>query len=111
MVYYLSKQYKLIAAFNHIYIFIDPNPDPAESFKERERLFSMPHSQWTDYDTKLISKRGGVFLRNAKNIIISEETCKVLGVTKNSFTPDKLIKAILKAPVNIFWNGGFLEPI
>ncbi|AEI88936.1 MAG: NAD-specific glutamate dehydrogenase [Candidatus Midichloria mitochondrii] len=102
----LSKHYKLIAAFNHIHIFIDPNPDSAISFKERERLFNMPRSQWTDYDSKLISKGGGVFLRSAKNITISEEACKALGVTNNSFTPDELVKAILKAPVDIFWNGG-----
>ena len=102
----LSEHIKLIAAFNHMHIFIDPTPDPAISFEERQHLFNLPRSAWTDYDTKLISKGGGVYSRRAKSITLSEEARKVLGTETDTFTPNELIKAILTAPVDLFWNGG-----
>ena len=103
----LSDQYKLVAAFNHIHIFIDPNPDPQTSFQERQRLFNLPSSKWSDYNDNLLSKGGGIFLRSAKSITLSTEASKALGCdVNNSFTPDELIKIILKAPVDIIWNGG-----
>lgn len=102
----LSKCTRMIAAFNHAHIFIDPNPDAAKSFAERKRLFDKPRSQWTDYDSKLISKGGAIFDRKEKLITISVEAQKALGVTESKFTPDDLIKAILTAPVDLLWNGG-----
>lgn len=105
----LCKNFKLIAAFNHLHIFIDPNPDIAKSFKERSRLFSLKRSQWTDYDTKLISKGGGVFLRAAKEIPISPEAREALGVqgdVPKVVSGELLVSLILKAPVDLLWNGG-----
>ena len=103
----LSKQMKLIAAFNGMHIFIDPNPDPTISFKERQRLFNLPRSTWEDYNPKIISKGGGVFKRNVKSITISNEMKKALNIdSEASLTPDDLIRAILKAPVDLLWNGG-----
>lgn len=102
----LSEHTRLVAAFNHMHIFIDPQPDTAASFAERKRLFELPRSSWKDYDAKLISKGGGVFERSAKFITVSEEAKQVLGLVKTSFTPDELIKAILQAPVDLLWNGG-----
>ena len=102
----LSKNMKLVAAFNHKHIFIDPTPDAASSFKERERLFKLPRSGWNDYDTKLISKGGGIFERTAKSIALNSEMRTVLGTDAKTATPDELIKIILKAPVELLWNGG-----
>jgi len=102
----LSEQYKLVAAFNHKHIFIDPSPDSATSFAERKRLFALPRSQWSDYNTALISKGGGVFERSAKSISISKEARTALGISDSSLSPDALIQAILKAPVDLLWNGG-----
>lgn len=102
----LSRHIKLIAAFNHVHIFVDPNPDAEESFKERERLFHLPRSNWTDYDKKLISKGGGIFYRNAKSIPVSPEMQKALGIKQNSIEPNELIKTILKAKVDLLWSGG-----
>jgi glutamate dehydrogenase len=102
----LSKKMKLVAAFNHMHIFLDPNPDPEISFKERERLFKLPGSKWSDYNVKLLSKGGGVFERSAKQINLSHEIKKVLGIPINKLEPTQLIKAILKAPVDLLWNGG-----
>ena len=104
----LSKHYKLIAAFNHIHIFLDPNPDAQTSFNERERLFNLPRSTWQDYDEKLISKGGGVFSRNVKAIKLSPEIKEALSINKDieSLMPNDLIKHILKAPVDLLWNGG-----
>lgn len=102
----LSEHLKLVAAFNHIHIFVDPNPDPKTSFAERKRLFEMPRSSWSDYDEKLISKGGGVFRRSAKSIAITPEMKKALDITADALTPNDLIIAILKAPVDLFWNGG-----
>lgn len=102
----LSKHIRLIAAFNHRHIFIDPNPDAAKSFKERERLFALPRSGWDDYDTKLISKGGAVIERTTKAIQLSKEAQEALGTDKSHVSPDELISIILKAPVDLLWNGG-----
>ena len=102
----LGKTMKLVAAFNHRHIFIDPNPDATTSYAERERLFALPRSGWTDYNAKLISKGGGVFERSAKSIKISADARAVLGTDATEATPDELIRIILKAPVDLLWNGG-----
>ncbi len=102
----LSKQIKLIAAFDHRDIFIDPDPDPAKSYKERQRLFDLGRSSWQDYDAKLISKGGGVFSRNAKSVTLTTEIKSLLGVESDNLAPNELITAILKAPVELFWLGG-----
>ncbi len=102
----LSKNMQLIAAFNHRHIFIDPTPDAASSFAERERLFKLPRSGWNDYDAKRISKGGGVFERSAKLITLTNEMRSALGTEVKSATPDELIRIILKAPVALLWNGG-----
>lgn len=102
----LSKNIRLIAAFNHLHIFIDPTPDERTSFTERKRLFDLPRSNWTDYDKKLISKGGGIYERSAKSISISKEAQTALGLSKATLTPDELIRAILLAPVDLLWNGG-----
>lgn len=102
----LSRHIKLIAAFNHLDIFLDPNPTPETSFIERERLFNLPRSSWMDYNPALISKGGGVYSRQAKSIVLSPEIQKALGFYKDRVVPNELIRAILKAPVDLFWNGG-----
>ena len=102
----LSKQIRLQAAFNHMHIFLDPNPDPATSFKERERLFNLPRSSWADYSKKLISKGGGVFSRQDKAIPLSKEVREWLGTDEESLSPPDLIRELLKAPVDLLWNGG-----
>lgn len=102
----LSSNMQLVAAFNHKHIFIDPTPDAASSFKERTRLFALPRSGWNDYDTKLISKGGGIFERTAKSITLTPEMRKVLDTDATKATPDELIRIILKAPVELLWNGG-----
>lgn len=104
----LSKHIKLVAAFNHMHIFLDPNPDPEVSFKERERLFRLDRSTWQDYNNDLISKGGGIYSRHVKAIKLSPEIKKVLGINKNVdfLIPNDLIKMILKAPVDLLWNGG-----
>ncbi|MDX1514429.1 MAG: NAD-glutamate dehydrogenase, partial [Gammaproteobacteria bacterium] len=102
----LSEHIRLVGAFNHMHIFLDPNPDAAKTFKERKRLFELPRSSWEDYDKKLISKGGGIFSRAAKSIALSEEVREALGVTAESLTPNELIRAMLKAPVDLLWNGG-----
>ena len=102
----LSRHIKLVGAFNHLHIFLDPQPDPETSFEERQRLFSLPRSSWEDYDQKLISKGGGVFLRSAKSIPLSEQNRALLGVENTSLPPNDLIKALLRAPVDLLWNGG-----
>ena len=102
----LSEHIQLVAAFNHMHIFIDPTPDAASSFKERERLFALPRSSWTDYNAKLISKGGAIFERSAKSINLTPEIKKALDVKADKLTPNELINAILKAPVDLFWNGG-----
>ncbi|MBZ2168324.1 NAD-glutamate dehydrogenase [Marinobacter sp. F4216] len=101
-----SEKTKLVAAFNHIHIFVDPDPNPEMSYKERKRLFEMPRSAWTDYDTKLISKGGGVFSRSAKSIPISPEMKKLLGIKADKMPPNMLISHILKAEADLLWVGG-----
>ncbi len=102
----LSEHIRLIGAFNHMHIFLDPNPDSAKSFKERKRLFEKPRSSWEDYDKNLISKGGGVYSRAAKSVELSEEVREALGIEYKSLTPNELIRAMLKAPVDLLWNGG-----
>ncbi|WP_299495159.1 NAD-glutamate dehydrogenase [uncultured Shewanella sp.] len=102
----LSKHTRLIAAFNHMHIFIDPNPDVEKSYAERERLFVLPRSSWEDYNKELISKGGGVFLRSAKSIPLSSEMKTMLGTQKTNMTPIELLKQLLKMEVDLLWNGG-----
>lgn len=102
----LSDNMKLVAAFNHLHIFIDPNPDPKASFAERKRLFELPRSNWTDYNSSLISAGGGVFERSAKTIKLSAEIQTLLDISENEVDPDTLIRKILTAKVDLLWNGG-----
>lgn len=104
----LSKHIRLVAAFDHRDIFLDPDPDPAASWAERERMFALPRSSWADYDTSLISEGGGVFSRAQKSIPISPQVRRVLGLPDGveEMTPPALMKAVLLAPVDLFWNGG-----
>ncbi|HSG90186.1 MAG TPA: NAD-glutamate dehydrogenase [Pseudomonadales bacterium] len=102
----LSRALRLVAAFNHMHLFIDPTPDAEGSFAERERLFALPRSSWEDYDRSLISKGGGVFPRSLKSIPISAEMKAAFGLDGDRMTPDELIHALLKAPVDLIWNGG-----
>jgi len=102
----MSQSIRLIAAFDHRHIFIDPNPDPAKSWSERKRLFELPRSSWDDYDRKLISAGGGVFPRTEKSIPLSSEARAALGTDAKELDPASLINAILKAPVDLLWFGG-----
>ncbi|MEK7736810.1 MAG: NAD-glutamate dehydrogenase domain-containing protein, partial [Pseudomonadota bacterium] len=102
----LSRHIKLVAAFDHRHIFLDPAPDVATSFKERERLFNLPRSSWDDYDKSLISKGGGVHARSVKAIAITPEVKIALGIDADTLTPVELMRAILQAPVDLFYNGG-----
>ncbi|KDC53324.1 NAD-glutamate dehydrogenase [Pseudoalteromonas fuliginea] len=102
----LSKHIRLQVAFNHMHIFIDPNPDAATSYPERERLFNMPRSSWEDYNKDLISAGGGIFSRAAKSITLSPEMKKMLGTKKASMTPNELMKASLMMNFDLLWNGG-----
>lgn len=101
-----SKHIKLLAAFDHRHIFIDPAPDPEISYYERLRLFNLPSSSWNEYNPKLISKGGGVFSRSLKSIPLTSQMKKILAVSDHSLTPNELIKAILMAPVDLLFNGG-----
>jgi glutamate dehydrogenase len=102
----LSKHIKLIAAFDHRHIFLDPNPDPRTSFLEHSRMFDLPRSSWMDYDVKLISMGGGVYSRSAKSIALTPQVKQVLDIQADALTPSELITAILKAPVDLLYNGG-----
>ncbi len=102
----LSEQIRLVAAFDHRDIFIDPAPDATKSFAERKRMFDLPRSSWQDYDRKLISKGGGVFSRAAKSISLSREMRALLGIDAEQATPQELMRAILKLEVELFWLGG-----
>jgi glutamate dehydrogenase len=104
----LSEHIRLVAAFDHRHIFLDPKPDAASSYAERRRLFEMPRSSWADYNTSLISPGGGVYLRTAKAIPLSANIRAALGIETASakITPAELMKAILQAPVDLLWNGG-----
>jgi glutamate dehydrogenase len=102
----LSKAIKLVAAFDHRHIFIDPDPDPAASWDERARLFELPRSSWEDYDKGLISAGGGIFPRSQKTIPLSDEIRALLGLDVEEIEPAELITTILKAPVDLLWFGG-----
>ncbi|MDA0220320.1 MAG: NAD-glutamate dehydrogenase [Proteobacteria bacterium] len=102
----LSPHIRLVGAFNHLHIFVDPEPDAASSFKERQRLFDLPRSTWADYDPGLISPGGGVFERSAKTIPLSPEIQKRFGLTREHVAPVELMRAMLKADVDLLWNGG-----
>ncbi|MBC2776715.1 NAD-glutamate dehydrogenase [Parasphingopyxis marina] len=102
----LSKAIKLVAAFDHRDIFLDPDPDPAKSWLERDRLFQLPRSSWQDYDATLISKGGGIFPRSLKEIPLSPEIRAMLGVEDEVMRPSQLIAAILKAEIDLLWFGG-----
>src|SRR3954447_5763402 len=102
----LSPHIKLLGAFNHLHIFIDPDPDPARSLAERRRLFDLPRSSWGDYDAKSISKGGGVFERNVKSIALTPEIKAAFGIAVDHMTPAELIRAMLRAPVDLLWFGG-----
>jgi glutamate dehydrogenase len=102
----LENTIKLVAAFDHRDIFIDPAPDPVRSLAERQRLFDLPRSSWADYDKSLISKGGGVFSRSAKSIPLSEEMRALLGTAAHEATPAQIMRAILQAEVDLMWFGG-----
>ena len=102
----LSRQIKLVAAFDHRHIFIDPIPNPATSFTERQRLFALPRSSWDDYDKSLISAGGGVWPRSVRHVDLSDAARSALGIIELQLTPDELLHAILCAPVDLFYNGG-----
>ncbi|NDH66559.1 MAG: NAD-glutamate dehydrogenase [Gammaproteobacteria bacterium] len=102
----LSQHIKLVAAFNHIHLFIDPSPNAAESFVERQRLFHLPRSTWEDYDRKLISQGGGVFNRSAKSIPVSPEMKALFGLKQDDIEPNELLKIILKTKVDLLWSAG-----
>jgi glutamate dehydrogenase len=102
----LSRHIRLVAAFNHLHIFIDPNPDSARSYRERARLFRNSRSSWADYNAKLISPGGGVFPRSAKSIAVTKQVQARLGIEKGNVTPDQLVSLLLSNPVDLIWNGG-----
>ncbi len=102
----LSRHIRLVAAFDHRHVFVDPDPDPERSHEERARLFRIPGSSWADYDRALISPGGGVFPRTANEVPISDEMCRALDVDARSLSPDELIRAVLRAPVDLLWSGG-----
>src|SRR5690606_4636872 len=104
----LSRHIRLVAAFDHRHVFLDPNPDAARSFAERVRLFDVPRSSWDDYDKSLISAGGGVYARSLKSIPISPEVREALGLQPGveHMAPNDLLSAVLKAPVDLLWNGG-----
>ena len=102
----LSKQTKLVAAFDHRHIFIDPDPDPAASWTERARMFALPRSSWADYNKELISKGGGIYPRTMKEIVPSPEVKALAGIEMERATPNELMKALLKADVDLLWFGG-----
>ncbi|MDB5363025.1 MAG: NAD-glutamate dehydrogenase, partial [Rhodospirillales bacterium] len=102
----LSQHTQLIAAFNHLHIFIDPAPDTATSWAERKRLFDLPRSTWNDYDRTLLSKGGAIFERSAKSLTLSDEAKNRLGLKSATITPNDLIRVLLKLPVDLLWFGG-----
>jgi glutamate dehydrogenase len=101
-----SERLLLVGAFDHRHIFLDPDPDPAASFAERRRLFALPRSSWADYDPARLSPGGGVFPRSAKSIALSPQVRVRLGIAAEQLAPNELIAALLKAPVDLLWNGG-----
>ncbi|MHC6224791.1 NAD-glutamate dehydrogenase [Pseudomonas sp. X10] len=102
----MSDKLQLVAAFNHLHIFIDPNPDSATSFAERQRLFDLPRSAWSDYDTSIMSEGGGIFPRSAKSISITPQMKERFAIEADRLTPTELLHALLQAPVDLLWNGG-----
>jgi glutamate dehydrogenase len=102
----LSRQIRLVGAFNHMHIFLDPNPDEKSSFKERQRMFDLPRSSWEDYNQDLISAGGGIFSRASKSIKLSPEVRSLLGVDTQKMTPNELIRSMLLSSVDLLWNGG-----
>ncbi len=104
----LSRHTRLVAAFDHRHVFLDPDPDPARSFTERERLFALPRSSWDDYDAGLLSEGGGIYPRTLKSIPVSPQVRQVLGLGSDvtALAPQELIRACLRAPVDLLWNGG-----
>jgi len=102
----LSRAVKLVAAFNHLHIFLDPDPDPEASYRERQRLFALPRSSWDSYDRTLISAGGGVFSRQAKAITLTPEVREAFAIETTELAPDELISALLRSPVQLVWNGG-----
>ncbi|MGR4068977.1 NAD-glutamate dehydrogenase [Billgrantia sp. C5P2] len=102
----LSDKIRLLGAFNHLHIFVDPHPDAAASFAERQRMFNMPRSSWEDFDASLISEGGGVFKRSAKSIPISPQMQEVFGIEEDRLSPNDLIRAMLKSQFDLLWNGG-----
>jgi glutamate dehydrogenase len=102
----MSRHIRLLGAFNHQHIFLDPNPDPERSFEERRRLFELPRSTWADYDAALISEGGGVYERSLKSIPVSPQVAQIFGITEEQVSPAELIQALLKAPVELLWFGG-----
>jgi len=101
-----TQTFTVAGIVNHMHIFIDPTPDAQRTFAERQRLFDLPRSSWTDYNTDLLSKGGGIYSRSDKSITLSPEACQALDLDGNTFTPTELITAILKSPVDLIWNGG-----
>ncbi|MGQ0670526.1 MAG: NAD-glutamate dehydrogenase [Actinomycetota bacterium] len=102
----LSDQIRLVAAFDHRHVFIDPDPDPAVGIAERRRMFELPGSSWEDFDPSKISHGGGVYSRQAKSISLSLKARAALGIDADTLTPNEVIQAILRAPVDLLWNGG-----
>src|SRR5258706_2556127 len=103
-----SQETKLLAAFDHRHIFVDPSPEPHTAWAERQRLFDLPRSSWADYDASLISEGGGVWPRTAKSIPVSPRMRNALGLAGDvtTLSPAELMKAVLLAPVDLLWNGG-----
>jgi glutamate dehydrogenase len=102
----LMRKAKLVAAFDHRHIFLDPDPDPERAWQERNRLFALPRSSWSDYDPECISRGGGVWSRSAKRIDLAPEASKMLGLDQSTVTGPELVRAVLRAPVDLLWNGG-----
>src|SRR5664280_842099 len=102
----LSCHIRLVAAFDHRHIFLDPDPDPARSFAERQRVFALPRSSWADYDRTVISAGGGIVARSAKSVKLTPQVRAMLGVEAAAMAPNELVRAILQAPVDLLWNGG-----
>ncbi len=102
----LSRETRLIAAFDHRDIFIDPDPDPALSYAERERMFALPRSSWQDYDRKALSTGGMIVPRSQKSVTLTPQAAAAIGMTKHAATPAEIMRAILKAPVDLLWFGG-----